>query len=282
MSSPFHLAKWYLDCASPEGEVVIAYRAELRYHSLTLTYSSLLTFDDGSGVGTKTSLQASPAPRVTRDQITWSAPALGLEGTWRGPEREPVERTVFSSEKGDVSWKCLFPWAEVDLSLGGRSLHGLGYVEHLTLTVPPWAMPIDELRWGRFIGKASSLVWIDWRGPSSTQIVLEDGHPLAISEDRSVPDERGGSGTNRLASVEDERVSVPAMEIELGLEEPRVLRSGAIGSTALSVLPKRVRDAFPGRILGLDERKWRARGILRRGEAEPEHGWVIHEVVRWP
>jgi hypothetical protein len=60
-------------------------------------------------------------------------------------------------------------------------------------------------------------------------------------------------------------------------EQNQVLRQGAIGTTALSVLGRTVRDRLPARALWLDECKWRARVHLG-GEV----GWAIHEVVRWP
>ena len=61
------------------------------------------------------------------------------------------------------------PAAEVSVSLRGFApLRGTGYAERILITIPPWRLPIRELRWGRWIGEAASrsVVWIDWRGES--------------------------------------------------------------------------------------------------------------------
>ncbi len=68
--------------------------------------------------------------------------------------------------------------------------------------------------------------------------------------------------------------------VRLTLTEPRVLREGALGKTALAILPA-VDSLLPVRILATDERKWAARGTLDR-EGRRSEGWVIHEAVRWP
>jgi hypothetical protein len=67
----------------------------------------------------------------------------------------------------------------------------------------------------------------------------------------------------------------------LRMDRRDVLREGAIGETVLSAIPKLVK-AVPARILGLRERKWRSRGVLRRADGRESTGWAIHEVVRWP
>jgi hypothetical protein len=133
----------------------------------------------------------------------------------------------------------------VSLNIAGRPVTGLGYVEVLTLTLPPWRLPIDELRWGRFCAADGGAVWIEWRGPHPLKLGLLDGAPA------------------------------PFMPERLGLRDHRVLRSGRIGETALAMIPRL--DRLPGRVLGLSETKWLSRGALAGSE-----GWAIHEVVRWP
>jgi len=138
-------------------------------------------------------------------------------------------------------------------------VRGLGYAEHLELSVEPWHMPIDSLRWGRFVGERSSLVWIDWRGAHDKKLVLFDGKPLASPEidERAV----GGEG------------------VHLDIGEGTTLRSGKLGKTALELVPGLER--FPMRILAVDEHKWTARGTLEDATGRDE-GFVIHEIVRWP
>ena len=248
---PFSLRKWYLDCVAEDGEVLIAYQAELRWGRLSLRYASVLQLD-----GARSTLRDCPAPRLSGERISWEAPALHLSGTWDAlaPAAE-VELIP------GVRWRCLQPRSRVELRVGGRPLRGLGYAEELELTIPPWRLPIDELRWGRFAGESHGAVWIEWRGPHPLSLTLIDGvraEAIRIAED-----------------------GIRAGSAELRLTEPRVLRSGRIGETALSIIPD-LSKLFPGRIVGLEETKWRARGTLEVPSAEAEQGWAIHEVVRWP
>lgn len=256
----FSLSKWYLDAVSRGGDVIIAYVAEVRFGALALQYTSTLSRRAGAETVVEATLRSAPPPAIDGGAITWAAPALSVSGTWRARDPE-VRDTVLERGEGRVSWRCLAPRADASVRLGsGPPIEGLGYVEHLTLTVAPWQMPIDELWWGRFLSDDASLVWIDWRGPHRRQVVFLDGAPAGPA----IIDAEG----------------VRAEGLRLTYAAPRVLREGAIGETVLSILPA-VETVLPVRILMTEERKWAARGTLDRGGRRSE-GWVIHEVVRWP
>ena len=113
------------------------------------------------------------------------------------------------------------------------------------MTVPPWRLPIEELRWGRFLSETGGVVWIEWSGEKSASLRWHNG-------------------------VRSEG----ALEVEF--RDREVLREGKLVETALRVIPN-VHKLFPARILGLRESKWRSRAVLG-----PAAGWAIHEVVRWP
>jgi len=254
----FELSKWYMDCVSEAGDVVVVYAARLRWRAITLHYSSLLVRAPGAEARTETSMRAALEPTLSGDELTWSSEALDVSGRW-SRLAPPVEATVFDSPDGKVVWRCSMPRARAEITLGERTVRGFGYTEHLLLTVEPWRMPIDELRWGRFVGERSALVWIDWRGRHAKQVVFCDGDalgPVRI-DDRSV--EGGG--------------------VRLAIDEGGSLRRGALGATALARVPGLER--FPARILAVDEHKWCARATLHDARGE-DRGWAIHEVVRWP
>ncbi len=166
----FRLSKWYMDCVTGDGEVVIAYAAKLEWRSLTLHYASILSRHSGGDTRTQTSMRKADEPTITEGVLAWSAPALGFSGRW-SELGAPIDRKIFERNEGEVSWRCLSPRAPAEITIGDRVVRGFGYAEHLTLTVEPWVMPIDELRWGRFVGERSSLVWIDWRGAHTKRIV---------------------------------------------------------------------------------------------------------------
>lgn len=261
-TASFELAKWYLDCVSEGGDVFIAYAAEVRFRALSLRYTSTLVQRAGSATRVEATLRSAPPPVIDGGVLAWSAPALDVAGRWEALAPEARD-TVLAQADGRVEWRCLMPRARAEIALAsGPPIHGLGYAEHLTLTVPPWQMPIDELWWGRFLADDASLVWLDWRGPHARHLILLDGA------------ERGP------ARIDARGLATADGSLRLTLAEPRVLREGALGKTALAILPA-VDALLPVRILATDERKWVARGTLDR-DGHRSEGWVIHEVVRWP
>jgi hypothetical protein len=259
--SGFLLSKWYLDCVSDGGGAFIGYAASLRWKSLSLNYSSMLLRRPFEGVTTKTTLQAFSAPEVTGTRVGWSSPRLGVVGNWEAAAR-PFKRTLLESAEGDIEWDCLQPRARAEVSVeGGRRLEGLGYAERLTMSVPPWRLPFEELRWGRFLSDEDALVWVDWRGARALSLVLHNGVRV---EGALVTDHELAAGETRLA-----------------LGESAVLREGSLGETALRGVPGAHR-LFPFRILRTRECKWLSRGVLTKPGAGATTGWAIHEVVRWP
>ena len=204
--------------------------------------------------------------RVRSDaRLVWASERLGVAGSWT-PLAPPLEATLFESPSGSVEWTCHQPRALARVNLSGAPFEGFGYAEHLVLTVAPWSLPIDELRWGRFLGRDHALVWIDWRGPHRKQLVALDG---ARSDG---------------ARIDDGSVVSADGQVGLSIEDNVVLRHGRIGKTALAklaTLEGRGLQRLPLRILEVDEVKWRGRGTLRT-QGRSDSGWVIHEVVRWP
>jgi len=254
----FLLSKWYMDCASDSGEVIVAYAARLKWRAITLHYTSLLVHEPGQKPRVQTSMRASAEPVLDGEVITWTSESLAASGKWTALASAEPE-TIYTSPNGDVKWHCHQPRSRAEITIGDRVVRGLGYAEHLELTIEPWQMPIDSLRWGRFVGARSSLVWIDWRGGHDKKLVLYEGKPLASPE----IEERAVSGEG----------------VRLSIEEGATLRSGQIGKTALELVPGL--EHFPVRILAVDEQKFTGRGTLEDANGRDE-GFVIHEIVRWP
>ncbi len=262
MYEGFTLSKWYLDCVGGDGDALIAYAAELRWGPLTLCYASTLRRRPGEHEATaQATMREVPWPVESGEDVAWSVPLLGLDGRWSALDR-PLLATVLETPAGAVRWRCIQPRGRAAVTHAGDRIEGLGYVEVLTLTMPPWRLPIDELRWGRFLGEKHALVWIDWRGPHSRRLAWLDGAEVELARvDTDVLVSEGGN-------------------VKLWIEPGGLLRRGALGRTALAVVPA-VDRLLPVRILATDETKWCARGALDTG-GETDTGWVVHEVVSWP
>jgi hypothetical protein len=255
-----------MDCVSDAGEAAILYSARVRWRGIRLAYSNLI-WTDGATAKSTSSMHGA---KIRRDgqQILVASPQLDMQGQWTA-RAAPVERTVYACESGSVVWNCLQPAASVSLSVGEKKLAGAGYAECLTLTLPPWQLPLRNLQWGRFVSDADALTpdavtpdyvaWIDWKGSYSLSLAFHNG-------------------------VSHEGASISTTEVAWGaeklrMEEPLALRAGRLGSTVLPAAPALSR-IFPRSLFNIEEKKWRSRGILET----PDHqsrGWVIHETVDW-
>jgi hypothetical protein len=170
---------------------------------------------------------------------------------------------LLERDEGAVDWECEACPLRLEVTLpDGRALAGLGYAERLTLGLAPWALPIDELRWGRWIADTgdSSMVWIDWRGSHPLTVTFVDGsltRPGSVSDDRVVA---GGCA--------------------LALSNQRMLHHRAVRDVVGDAGP--LMRLLPEAWLDVQDRKWMSRGTLETAGEPPVTGWAIHEVVRFP
>jgi hypothetical protein len=252
----FFLVKWYMDCVADSGDAAIVYCAELRWRGLHAAYSSVLSVD-GASVEAHASM-ARYRLSSTDGEILVELPRLGVSSRWEA-SAAPFEQTVYEDASGSVLWNCQQPRASAHLRIGDRELAGLGYAERLTVTLPPWRLPMSRLRWGRFVSPGDSLAWIDWQGPYSTSFAVHNGVRCET------------------LSVSDSEVAM--RDATLRMEESFPLRAGRLGSTILPGAPA-LRKMLPRSLANIEEYKWRSRGILN-AQGHSGNGWAIHEVVHW-
>jgi len=252
----FSLVKWYLDCVTECGDTAIVYCARLNWRGPAVAIASVLT-THGSEVETRSSISGF---RLTCNggEIVAEHSRLQIAGNWRS-EAVPVERVPYETSSGFVHWNCVQPRSLVTLRVAGREMTGLGYAECLTLTLPPWRLPLRRLRWGRFVSATDCLVWIDWEGEHSTRIAILNGLESKVD------------------SVSDTEIALG--QGSLRMEDSVTLRRGELGATILPGAPA-LSKIFPRSLFSVKEQKWRSRGTLS-GPDSSSTGWVIHEVVDW-
>jgi hypothetical protein len=261
METGFHLAKWYFDCISDDGSFCIGYTALLQWKKFTLHYTSVLHGGAKSTPRSFTSFLPSASPLLINDRMEWSCKDIDAEGTWKR-KFDLIERTLLENEQGSIHWSCLMPGADTTMRIGGDIVSGLGYVELLEMTIPPWKLPIDELRWGRFLSQTDAIVWIEWRGSHPLRLVNHNGRMI---ECPTLDDSTIGSENDRWS---------------LALDRSTVIRSGPIIKTALKKIPG-IEMVFPKNILHAEECKWLSWGSLRGGDHQLSNGFAIHEIVRF-
>lgn len=253
----FFLSKWYFDCVSDDGEAFIGYCAEMRWRTLSIDYTSTLHYRRNQKVRAATSLRKIALPRVKDSCLQWDSSHLAVTGKWI-PITQPIKRTLVESEAGNIEWNCLQPNAKAEITVDNYRIEGSGYVDHVTMTIPPWQLPFDQLRWGRFHANNDSLVWLDWQGRSEINLAFHNGAPI----ESPVIDAHG----------------LRARDVSLDLDAGDVLREGPLLKTALAKVPG-IDKVFPESILHTYECKRLSRGMLRTSATAAQPGWAIHEVV---
>jgi len=262
-SPGFSISKWYLDCITDDGDAFVGYAASLRWKALSLEYSSYLVRRTTGEIQTKATLQGGKQPVIAGDSLRWDCPALKLEGMWQA-KQQPIGCKVFRASKTPLDWTCIQPHGVAKININGLGVfNGFGYVDYLDLPAQPWQLPLDELRWGRYLSQKDSIIWMDFKGPFPETIVYHNG--ILCSE----------------ARISDHDVFLGEEAGVLSFEETQVLRDGALVSTVLSAVPG-ISNLLPARMLDTHETKWRSRGIMRKGDSTVSTGWTVHEVVRWP
>jgi hypothetical protein len=158
-----------------------------------------------------------------------------------------------------VDWRVEAPVAAARFELEGLDpVLGAGYVERIFMTVPPWRLPIRELRWGRWLDSEASrsVVWIEWRGAAPRTWVFADGCRLD-------------------AAVTDEGVVADGARVVL--DTTRTLHERAFAEIARTIPP--LEAIVPAPLLELRETKWCSSGRLVKAGTPGPSGHAVHEVA---
>ncbi len=257
----FSLTKWYLDCADADGRVAIGYWASVCWRGLAVNWHSVAVHEPGLAPRVHSSVRQVAAPAQSGREITWQSPALHCAFVVDACTSSPPLR-LLDGPDGHVDWQCVAPAAHTMVVTDHCApIRGVGYAECMAITMLPWKLPIDELRWGRWAAgdAAHSVVWIDWQGAAPNRWVLVNGTLCDAS------------------SVSDDEVAVDGGVLTLA--QPRTLHKRLLGEIVASVPP--LPALLPPSMLSLREHKWCSEGTWRAGSGTPETGWAIHEVVRF-
>jgi hypothetical protein len=261
----YELTKWYFDVVDPAGQSAIAYWAELRWGPVAVRWESLSLHRPGTSPSHRSGVGCSAGPvRLSQPDcpdlpgaIRWNSQALSCDIECKPWTRRFASRLLEANGES-LDWCCEAPAASVTVKPLGLS--GAGYAERLTLRLPPWKLPVSELRWGRWSCASTlrSVVWIDWRGDHPLTLVLVDGAPAPG------------------ARVEDDRIVIGDSELSLG--RGQTLHARALREILAGLGP--VASRLPASWLAVEDRKMLSVGTLRG--VGGDSGWAIHETVRFP
>lgn len=257
----FTLAKWYLDLVTDDGTAIIGYAASIESRRVRVGYSSVLTSIAGAAACESSAFGQAGFPREEDTLVTWQPPALDVHGRWQRLGA-PVRQRLIQTPEGECYWNCVMPHARAEIDLGGVRYSGFGYVEQLTLTRPPWHLPFNSLRWGRYASASHSIIWIAWRGADERQFIWYNGLP----QPDAVLDEHGVRGL--------------AGGTELRIGEPRDVCARPALARLMDGLPGPVRSlARP--VAAMFEHKMVAPSRVLLASGRVDSGWSLFEDVQW-
>jgi hypothetical protein len=254
----FRFTKWYFDCVSADARVFVGYWATLSWRRLALTWQNVAIYEPGRAPWKRASLLKGPPPEVRGERIDWNAPALNC--TVHVQSRQAaIHQRLLEVAEGAVDWCAESPAALVCADIAGKApLQGAGYAERIVMTIPPWRLPIDELRWGRWLDRRTSrsVVWIDWRGPAPRTWIFVDGSHVA-------------------GAVSDEGPSAGALSLRVG--HGRALESISFAQIAETIPP--LPSLVPKSLLALKQTRWCSPARLEEAGRATNGGLAVHEVA---
>lgn len=259
----FDLEKWYLDCVTETGDVLIGYVAILKWKNFKVPYSSSIFMDKAGSVQVATRMIRPRWPILQEGEVTWEDTRLKINGHWESVS-EPIEARIHNSENGSLIWSCYQPKSNTRISYKGKFLAGFGYAEKLRLTDLPWNIDMQTLRWGRFNSNKYNLVWIQLSGAENKFWLWNNGS--------SVED----------AVINDSQIEISRENLVLRLDQSGIIESEQKIFNTVKALIKHLPGfdkIIPPRFLHADETKWRSRGQLFINDKLITEGWSIHELV---
>jgi hypothetical protein len=258
----FVLTKWYLDSVDAGGRSAILYATALTWGRARVGWHGVSICEPDKPVAHRASVKPMPLPVRDGDRLAWRADPLGCTVNCT-PSVSPFALRLLDRADGVLDWRCEAPAARMEITLSDAPpLLGVGYAECLSLTFLPWRLPIDEMRWGRWVSAdgTRSLVWIDWKGPLPRTDVYLDGRPepSPVVGDRDV--QAGG--------------------VRLTMAPRRPLYSRSLGSALAGLGP--LLKLLPASWRELEDEKSICRARLDGPSGRADDGWCIDEVVRFP
>ena len=258
--SSFKIEKLYLDCIDDQGNCFIIYWAKVKFFFLRFVYSGLI-FCDAKGIVTeKSTIRKTPKPEIN-GTILFNNKFLKTDISLKRTDNAIVSSLYKDSGNNELLWNCHHPKALAEIMYNGNTYKGFGYSETLFSPIKPWNLPIDELRWGRFLSDSYTLIWISWVGTYLINKIFLNGAEFndAIFENDIII---FGEGAYRLQ-----------------FSEIKLIRKGKLSGLFLRM--PLLKMLLNRRILNTLEIKYKAITHFSKSSVSLAKGWSLYEVVTW-
>jgi hypothetical protein len=259
-SVSYILEKQYLDCIDDRGNCFIIYRAELHYLFITIHYSELV-FCNSEDVTTDISSLKKTIKPESGEVLKYLNTSLEIKGSWKRIDNLLPSYSFRDSESKELIWNCHHPKTNAEIDYKGTRFTGYGYAETLLLSIKPCNLPLDEIRWGRFLSGEYSVIWLSWKGTFPLNKLYCNGVEYNDAEygEKSLNFDGGG--------------------YQLLFREIATIRSGKLSS----LFPAKpwMKIFFNKSVLNTTEIKYKSKSLLMHDNKVTATGWSIFEIVTW-
>ena len=227
---------------------------------MKFVYSGLI-FCDAEGYTTERSTFKRTKKPVIDGTIRFKHDYLKICVSLKRTEASIISSLYKVGENKHLIWNCHHPKALAEIIYKGNIHNGFGYAETLISTIKPWNLPIDELRWGRFLSDSNTVIWINWKGKYPLNKLFFNG----IGYDDAI------FGNDNIIFSEG--------IYQLKFSGIQLIRKGRLSGlfskmTLLKIL-------FDRRFLNSEEIKYKAQTTLLKKSDSLSIGWSLFEIVTW-
>jgi hypothetical protein len=175
---------------------------------------------------------------------------------------DPIIRSLYiDSENNELIWNCHHPKALAEIVYNGKIYKGFGYAETLFSPIKPWNLPIDELRWGRFLSDSYTIIWINWKGKDPINKIFFNG--IEFND----------------AIFENDIIIFGDGIYKLKFSEIQLIRTGKLSGLFSKMILLKI--FFNSRILNTVEIKYKAKTTLSKNSSVLSNDWSLFEIVKW-
>ncbi len=256
----FKIEKLYLDCIDEDGNCFIIYWAKVHFFLIRFVYSGLIFCDAEGLITEKSTLRKTKKPAID-GTIEFNHKLLKIDVSIKRTDDAIIRSLYKEGEKNVLIWNCHHPKAMAEIIFNGNIYKGFGYAETLFSQIKPWNLPIDELKWGRFISDSCTSIWISWMGQYPINKMFSNGieyNDAIFGNDIII----FGNGT-----------------YQLKFSDVKLIRKGKL-SALFSKMPL-LKIFLNRRILNTIEIKYKAKTTFTKNSAFLSNGWSLFEIVTW-
>lgn len=261
-SDNFYIKKIYADSVDNDGNLFICYFAKIKWNMINLNYSFKLHIDTKNDIFKEvSSFKNFQMPNINNDIFEYESKNINLSYKFKNISPTFISEKLFENNDNEtVNWNCFQAISETEINSDNKLYKGLGYAEILEMNVKPWKLPINILKWGRFVSKEHSLIWIVWEGNHPISNFWLDGKLIEID------------------NINQSGIKFKVNNIELKFVDTFNIRDGKV----VNLLPKasKLLNSIGNKIINLHETKYLSKSILSINNLE-FIGWSIYEEVQW-